>query len=280
LDEVYRKLNGLTTNGGTEFATRVARDAVIQQPWSADPKAMRLMFVCGNEPADQDRETPIAEVAAAAKRQGITINTIFCGSNSHRDSESWRLFASYAGGAYLHIDTNRPVVIPTTPYDAKINEWGQKLNSTYLPYGAKVVREEKVMNQTLQDANAAKLGAGVAAGRGAVKASAQYRNDAWDLCDRKKNDKNFDITKIPEAELPECLQKLPVDKRAAEIDKMIAERDRISKEISELNKKRMAYIADAQKTAKNPANPTLDAAFRKVLKDQVAERGLTLSDSP
>jgi hypothetical protein len=210
----------------------------------------------------------------------VTINTIFCGNDRDRDAESWNRFASYAGGAFLTINTDRPVVIPTTPYDAKINEYGSKINKTYLPYGQAQVREEKVKNQMAQDANAQELGVGVAAGRNVVKAGTQYRNDSWDLCDRVKNDKDFDLSKLPESELPESLRKLSPSERLATVQKMLAEREQISKEIAELNKKRLAYIAEEQKKQARSSAPGLDDGFRKVLTQQVRERGLTLSDQP
>src|SRR5688572_8018964 len=34
LDEVYRKLNALTTNGGDEYVARVSRAAVLEQKWA------------------------------------------------------------------------------------------------------------------------------------------------------------------------------------------------------------------------------------------------------
>src|SRR4051794_22710434 len=51
LDEIYRKLNGLTTNGGTEYVSRVCRDALKEQNWAPAQDALRIIFVCGNEPA-------------------------------------------------------------------------------------------------------------------------------------------------------------------------------------------------------------------------------------
>jgi hypothetical protein len=278
LDEVYRKLNALTTRGGNEFATRVARDALIQQPWATNSQAMKLLFVCGNEPADQDRETSMLEIAAAAKRLGVTINCIFCGRPRQADANSWRQFAAYAGGAFLSIDTTRPVYVPKTPYDDEINKWGVKLNATYLPYGTAETRTGKVANQVAQDANASQLGAGVAAGRAIVKAGAQYRNAEWDLCDRKLNDKNFDVTKVPEEQLPESLRQLPPGARAAAVDKMIAERQTIQKEIESLSRKRSEYIAAEQKKTPAPSKSGggLDDAFRTVLRQQAADRGLKM----
>src|SRR4051794_40097004 len=67
LDALYQKLTALTTNGGTEYVTRVCRDAMAQQPWSKDKDALKIIFVCGNEPASQDPLVKLKEAADLAK---------------------------------------------------------------------------------------------------------------------------------------------------------------------------------------------------------------------
>src|SRR5438093_5081115 len=71
LDAIYQKLTGLTTNGGTEYVARVCRDAIAQQKWSDDKHALKLIFVCGNEPASQDPEVKLKAVAESATGKGI-----------------------------------------------------------------------------------------------------------------------------------------------------------------------------------------------------------------
>jgi hypothetical protein len=277
LDEVYRKLNALTTRGGTEYATRVCRDALIQQRWSQHPKALRLLFVCGNEPADQDRDTPIAEIAAAGKRQGVSIHTIYCGRREDSDARSWRQFAMLAGGAFTAISTSEPIYIPKTPYDEQLNSWGMKLNSTYVPYGAVREREDKVRNQSEQDKNALGLGGGVGASRAVVKAGAQYRNPTWDLCDRLKEDAKFDVNSVPEEQLPEEIRKLPKDKRQGYVKAKVEERSQLSKQIEELNKKRTAYIdAERKKSTQKKSGAGLDEVLLKSIREEAKQRGFEI----
>src|SRR5262245_32943659 len=52
LDNVYKMLNALSTNGGDEYVARVSQTAIEEQKWSADKDALRLIFVAGNEPVD------------------------------------------------------------------------------------------------------------------------------------------------------------------------------------------------------------------------------------
>ncbi|HEY2785023.1 MAG TPA: vWA domain-containing protein, partial [Fimbriiglobus sp.] len=63
LDEVYKKLNVRPPVGGTEYCGRVTKRALLDQKWSTDRNALRVIFVCGNEPADQDKEVLLPDAA-------------------------------------------------------------------------------------------------------------------------------------------------------------------------------------------------------------------------
>src|SRR6476660_2711798 len=58
LDEVYKHINALrcAAPGSDEFVARVTRDALAELKWADEKDALRLIFVCGNEPVDQDKE--------------------------------------------------------------------------------------------------------------------------------------------------------------------------------------------------------------------------------
>src|SRR4051812_16965416 len=92
LDDVYRALNALTINGGTEYVARVTRAALTEQKWAEDPGSLKLVFVCGNEPADQDKEVPLDDVAAQARKQGVVINTIYCGPAANAEARGWEAY--------------------------------------------------------------------------------------------------------------------------------------------------------------------------------------------
>src|SRR5262245_22123679 len=87
LDTVYQKLNALTIYGGTELVARVCRDAIVEQKWSEDKKALKMIFVCGNEPADQDKEVSLDAVAKMALGKDIIVNTIHCKWSRGRPDE-------------------------------------------------------------------------------------------------------------------------------------------------------------------------------------------------
>src|ERR1043165_599400 len=73
LDLIYQKLFALTTRGGTEYVTRVCRDASRDLQWSQQKDALKLIFVCGNEPASQDPVVKLKEAADFAIGKGIII---------------------------------------------------------------------------------------------------------------------------------------------------------------------------------------------------------------
>jgi hypothetical protein len=274
LDDLYGKLFALTTRGGTEYVTRVCRDAVEQLKWSDDPRALKIIFVCGNEPASQDKVVSLQEAARKAKASGIIINPIYCGGARDADARDWIEFARLCGGRFSNIDQDRGVVALKTPMDKKLVELGGKLNETYVVYGKG--GEAKAGNQAAQDGNALKAGSGVAAARNISKVGGLYRCEDWDLVDRCKTDPKFDVRTVPLAELSESLRKMTPDQRVAHVKEMAARRAVVQKEIDELGKQRTAYINEHMRKNPNPALRAFDAAIQETLREQAAAKGINL----
>src|SRR6185369_5080713 len=134
LDALYQKLFALTINGGEEYVARVCRDAIKDQPWSKSKNALKLIFVCGNEPASQDPTIKLKTVADLAKETDIVINPIYCGNPDDADARDWRELASLAGGRFASINHNKQVAI-NTPVDKDLAKLANELNSTYVAYG-------------------------------------------------------------------------------------------------------------------------------------------------
>jgi hypothetical protein len=273
LDLVSEKLFGLTTNGGTEYVTRVCRDAVQQLNWSRDKNALKIIFVCGNEPASQDPLVKLKEAADKAIAQGIIINPIYCGNAGDSDARDWIEFARMCGGKFASIDQNQTVAI-ATPMDKKLIELSGKLNQTYVAYG-RLAKKNKA-NQAVQDQNAVKQGGQAAAARASSKGGGLYRNDAWDLVDRMNNDPKFDMRKVPEKELCDELKKLTPEQRVAYVKKKAAERAALQKEINKLSAQRAAYIAREMKKHASQANKAFDAAVRATLREQAGKKGIEI----
>ena len=277
LDSVYQKLNALTTFGGEEYVARVCRDAIAEQKWSEDKKSLKMIFVCGNEPANQDREVHLKNVAQMALKKDIVINTIYCGPARHPEAQGWRDFAVMAEGRFASIDQEGGTVAIATPQDKKLAELSGKLNTTYVAYGREQLRREKTANQAAQDANASKL-PGAAAARATSKGGGLYRNSDWDLVDRFKDDPKFDITKVPEAELCDELRKLKPEERVKYVKEQLNKRLAIQKEITELSKERDEYIKKETKKSAKKGDKAFDEAVRGTLREQAARKGLTIPE--
>src|SRR5262249_13574083 len=154
---------------------------------------------------------------------------IFCGPVNDPDARDWKEYAQLCGGRFANISQDKGAVVIAAPQDKELAELSTKLNKTYVWYGkdAKVRAE----NQSLQDANAAKLGEGAAATRAQSKAGGLYRNADADLVDMLKKDPKFDVTKLKDDELCDELKKLKPEEREAYVKKMATEREAVQKQI-------------------------------------------------
>ena len=276
LDEVYKSLYALRTHGGNELVARVSRDAIADLKWADGKDVLRIVFVCGNESAHQDKEVSLSSVAEMAKSKGVIVNTIYCGNANHADAAGYKEFAKIAGGKYATIDQDRAkaAVVLKTPFDDEIQKFGIQINSTYCWYGPKGAAA--ATNQLAQDANAGKAAGDVALERSVTKAGQLYKNAACDLIDRMAIDKDFDLKKIKEEDLPEELKKLKAEEREPYLKKKAAERAEIQKKVADLNAKRVKFIEEeSKKQPKSEADKAFDEALRAMIKEQAESKGLT-----
>lgn len=284
LDVVYSKLSALKTHGGDEYVARVAKTALEQLRWHDDPKGLKILFVCGNESARQDSANSLEAVARLAVGKDVVVNTIHCAPRRSGDDDAWKLFAALGKGKGVNIDQSRNVDEKhiDCPQDGKIMGLNQKLNGTYMAYGARAVQAENLARQKAQDENAEKAAPAAGLGRAASKASGLYRNDAWDLVDRCKNDAKFDPATLPADQLPDELKAVAPAHRRKKIDEMAAERDGIQREIAKLSQEREAFLREArQAEAAQSGKPVsgdqaLDEALRGLIREQAGARGLTI----
>lgn len=269
LDKVSEELFSLSTNGGDEYCGAVIQRATKDLAWDASPKVYKAIFIAGNEPFNQG---PIDSKKSCqnAIAKGIIVNTIHCGSESKGIAEHWNQGALLADGKYLVIDQNQAIVHIEAPQDKEIVKLNEQLNSTYINYGKEAPIAKA--RQVAQDDNAAaKAESGAQVQRIVSKASANYCNTGWDLVDASKQ-KDFDITKVKEADLPEEMKKMTAEERKAYLEKKIAERTEIQKQVLALNKDREAYVAAQRK--ESAKTDTLDTAMTKALRSQAEKKGI------
>ncbi len=269
LDTICQQLFSLTTNGGTEYVGRVIQASLDRLDWTPSNEALKLIFVAGNESADQDREVPFRDACRRAIAKGIMVNAIYCGPATDGIAPGWREVASLADGQFASIDHNTGTRDVATPYDAELQRLSAALNTTYLAYGREGAAGEA--RQAAQDANVAALSAPAAAARAEAKASALYVN-RWDLVDAVR-DKGVDLETAKAEELPEAMRDMTVAERKAHVEAMAAKRAEIQQAIGALTAKRQAHIASERAKAGQANDAAFDAAVRKSMREQAEKKG-------
>src|SRR3954447_11723759 len=104
LDEVHKHLMGFKAEGGgdePESVNQALDDAVNKVKWSADKKALRIIFLVGDAAPHMDYKDDV-KYPVTCKRaceKGILINTIQCGSSAEC-MKHWKDICAKAEGSY------------------------------------------------------------------------------------------------------------------------------------------------------------------------------------
>ena len=268
LDLISEKLFALTTNGGNEFCGQVIRTSLNQLAWSSSYADLKMIFIAGNEPFTQG-SVSYRVACSVAKEKGVVVNTIFCGNFDEGIHTNWKDGADLTGGSYMSIEQNRKTVYIPTPYDSRIDACNDRLNKTYIYYGASGAQKKEA--QAAQDRNAESYGMANKAERAVSKSSHAYNNSSWDLVDAAKEDEGV-VSAVPAAQLPSEMQGMSADQRKAYVQQKATERKKIQDEIQELNKQRQAYIASHR--PKGNEDSMLDAAMINAVREQAKGKGL------
>lgn len=272
LDKVYENLMTFRCDmGGDEWVGWALQQAVERMEWAPERKALKMIFMVGNETAAQGREDAMyTKTAPQAIKKDISVNAIYCGKPRAEEERTWREVASLADGMYSQIDLSGGEVTIQTPHDKKLAELSQKLNGTYVAFGRRGA--DGKLKQEKADKDTASAGAAPAeATRAVAKAAAVYNNAAWDLVDASK-EKDFDLAKIKTEDLPQEMQKMTPEERKAYLDKMTKEREDIKKEIAQLSVERQKFINEEMKKKNLTADASFDEAVRKTIQEQAAKK--------
>ena len=264
LDEISEKLFSLSTNGGEEYCGQVIHTSLRQLDWSQNRNHLRMIFIAGNEPFTQGKLN-YRDAALQAREKEVVINTIFCGDYKQGIQTEWKEGAILTGGEYMSIDHNRQAVHIATPYDEIIIKLNNRLNKTYISYGA--AGASKIAQQSAQDTNAMEMEEAVAVKRAVSKSSGYYRNSSWDLVDAAEQE-DFDISKIDKKHLPASIQNKDDQELEMYISEKKKERKKIQEEINSLNIKREQFIKQQQEEEKGE----LEGAMLKAIKNQASRK--------
>ncbi|SHG47076.1 von Willebrand factor type A domain-containing protein [Chryseolinea serpens] len=268
LDVLSEKLFSLSTNGGNEFCGYVIETSLNQLAWSASNTDLKMIFIAGNEPFTQGNVS--YELACStAKEKGVMVNAIYCGDFADGITLGWKRGAELTGGAFMSIEQNTKTVYVSTPYDDQIAALNDKLNATYVYYGAS--GEYRKEQQISQDKNAASYGSANIAERSFCKSSHAYKNSSWDLVDAAKDNEKV-IMEAKADDLPEEMRTMSIAQRKVYIKQKSEERTKIQAEIQSLNKKRQEYIF--KNTPQSSKDKMLDASMMKAIKEQGRAKNL------
>jgi len=271
LDAVNATLFAFRTDGGDEYVARAIQTSLDTLQWSQDADALQVVFVAGNEGAEQDPQLTLERATAGAARRGIVVNAIYCGSDNDADAAGWRRVAANTNGLYASIDQHAAAVANVaTPFDARLAELNDELNATYVAYGA--AGERGRANQLAQDGNAAAMSPAAAASRAVAKAGELYRSE-WDLVDSVQSGKA--LAEIPADELPAELQALPPAEREAYVREKSERREDLQRQVGELAAERSCYIAEQ---TPDSAEPGLDAAILEGIREVAATKGFSFAN--
>lgn len=262
LDSLYGQVMALHTDGGEEYVGWTLDTAVNQLSWSRQANAARIIFVAGNESADQGRDVKdFRTVSAQARERGILINAMFAGNAEQGHRERWSEVAQAGGGVYSAIDQAAGTYQVATPLDQELADLNTRLNGTYVGYGER--GSEGKDNQVRQDANAMSMGMGSLGSRVAAKSKNAYDNASWDVVDAVQSGR-LDVAAAPAAALPAPMQSLSAEERKQYVEELAEEREKLKREIDEVSRKRAEYVEAAA-----PDADGLDDAILEAIDEQL-----------
>jgi len=285
LDKVYEQLMAFKAdNGERECVGRAIYEATNSVSWDKGKDTFKVIFVLGNEPANQDSDQEkygYKKGASGAVKQDININTIYCAGGGYPNATpEWKEIATLADGVFTTISLEGKVVEISTPMDKEIVELNGKLNQTYLAYGAKG-DEKKELQEAMDKASNSVAGQAAPsaplAERTLTKAGKGYYAGAWDLIDAMKN-KDFKLETVKDEELPEEMRKMTPEERRTYLEKKAKEREDIQKQIQELGKKREQYIKKEMEKQKLTGDE-FDQVINKTLRQQAEKKGFKFEEN-
>lgn len=275
LDTVYAKMMAMRTNGGEEYVGWVLNDALNTMSWSREPSALKVIFVAGNESADQGAGTfNFRYVAEDARSRGIIINSIYAGDHRQGINERWDQVASHGGGCYAAIDMHAGTIQIPTRQDKILIELNAELNATYVPYGPSG-RKGKA-NQTRQDANAATLGEQSVGSRITAKASKLYNNSHWDLVDAEQQE-GLEVAKLKKEDLPAEMREMTVTQQRTYIEKKRTRRSAVREKIRRVSAEREEYLRQARQKA-GSGQTSLDQAMKEAIRQQAQSKNFQFNN--
>lgn len=266
LDSLSQNLFALTTNGGDEYCGHVIFKSIQQLKWDANPNSYKVVFIAGNESFRQG-SVSFTQACTEAKSKGVIVNTIYCGDRQQGIREYWNLVGECGNGSFSNINQDHKIEDIATPYDDEIFKLNEKLNGTYITYGAR--GQEFYSKQEQMDVANAAMSKKAAIKRAETKSNSKvYNNAGWDLVDRA-GENEAEIEKIDKKTLPDSLQNKTTAQLKVIVNQKKKERAAIQTKIIALNQQRQQYINDQKKKGGGTTVSTLETEVERIIGEQV-----------
>ncbi len=283
IDAIYADLLKFEAGGGgdgPESVNQALHEAVRDMKWSTSKDVLKIIFLVGDAPPHMDYQddTKYPEICQAAMKKDLVINTIQCGSNSETTS-IWKEIASKSEGDFAAILQDGGTIAISTPLDGEIAALNGRLNATVVAYGNTRTRatvEMKLHNNTSAPAEAV-----------AARADYLIKQKVASLAVAKQVSGNDDLIALiaekkikPEevelGKLPETVAKMPPAERTAWINSQLNARELAQGELTELLKKRDAFVKDEKaRLAKEGKGDGFDEKVGQTLRKQAAKKGFS-----
>ncbi len=271
LDNVYQNLQSFKADGGgdtPESVNQALADAVAKVAWSKQADVAKLVFLVGDAPPHMDYPDDVKYpvTCQAAVKRGLIINTVQCGDMAET-TPIWTQIAKLSEGSYVALAQSGGMVTIDTPMDKEIADLSAKIAALTMSYGTEQQQADVARKNSVATAAPAAVAADRASYNAAGGKAVQGRGDL--ISDVRE--KQVKLDDIPKDQLPKELQNLSRDEQQKLIDKQTQERDALSKQVTELSKKRQDFI-DAENKRLSGHGDAFDAKVGEIVKKEVGEK--------
>jgi von Willebrand factor type A domain len=271
---MYGKLIRLQADGGDdtpESVNEALNEAVKHLQWSDGDNVKRIIFLVGDAPPHMDypQERQYPAILKDAVARGIVVNAVQAG-DMQDTTEIWKEIAQFGRGRYIAIpQSGGDVVVVVTPYDDDIVHLQQRLDESVVPYGdvTRQIEVNRRMSEKAAASDAVKIDNSKYYSRRALKK--EVITGGGDLVADVRN-KEVDLDKIDEKQLPKPLQAEPREKRKAWLDGKLKEREELEAKMAGILAKRDTYVLEEKKkTAAASPVDSFDQAVEETLRVQL-----------
>jgi Mg-chelatase subunit ChlD len=281
IDAIYGHLQGFQAGGGgdtPESVNQALREAVRDMSWTPSRDALKIVFLVGDAPPhmDYENDVPYPVTLQEAVKKDLIVNTVQCGSIGST-APVWKEIARLAEGSCAAIGQTGDMRVVSTPMDEELARLNREIGTTLVAYGSAETRGAVMAKQARAEAAAP----AAAADRLAYNAAtAKVVQGGGDLVEDLK-DGRAKLSELKADELPAELKGKSTEEQKAYLAKQEARRNELQAQVSDLVKKRQAYVeAEMKKAAAEGKGSGFDLEVAQTLKAQAKRKNIAFTTAP